>query len=148
MSTSHLTTDELDLVLLGEGLAAERAMHLGACLACRRRRDALAAAIHDAGSADPDLAVRERVRAAALAAAGRRARRPRRWLAAAAALLVAVLAVLFLAQRPRGAALDTDAILLEVDEVLARDPLTAFADEDVVEVVVADGTGASDSGQS
>ena len=45
---------------------------------------------------------------------------------------------MFVATRPQPAALDTEAILLEVDEVLARDPLAAFADAEVIEVVAAD----------
>ena len=148
MSTVHLTSEELDLLLLGEGLPADRAMHLGSCLVCRRRRDRIAAAISGAAPPDPDAAVLERVRAAALAAAGHGRRRARWWLAAAAALLLTALAAVFLAPRPRPVAFDTDAILLEVDEVLARDPLAAFADEDVVEVVVANGTSATETGQS
>ena len=138
MSAPHRTSEELDLVLRGDGLAADRAMHLGECLTCRRRRDSLAAAIAGARVPDPDVETRERVRAAALAGYGRRRPHPRWWLAAAAALLLAALAAVFVAPRPQPPAIDTEAILLEVDEVLARDPLTAFADEGVVEVVVAD----------
>jgi hypothetical protein len=148
MSTEHLTAEELDLVLVGEELPAERASHLGGCLACRRRRDQIMAAITGACQPDPDDEVRARARTAALAALGHGRRRVRWWLAAAAALLLTALVAVFLAPRPRGPAFDADAILLEVDEVLARDPLTAFADEDVVEVVVADGTTASQTGPS
>ena len=148
MSTPHLTSEELDLVLLGEGLAADRAMHLGECLPCRRRRDEIAAAIAGGRLPDPDEETLARVRGAALTELGHRRGHARWWLAAAAALLLTALLVVFLAPRPRPAAIDTDAILLEVDEVLARDPLTAFADEDVVEVVVADGASAAQTGQS
>lgn len=148
MSTAHLTSEELDLVMLGEGLPAERAMHLGACLVCRHRRDELEAAIDGARLPDPDVETRERIREAALTALGHGRHRARWWLAAAAALLLTALAAVFLAPRPQPAAVDTEAILLEVDEVLARDPLAAFADEDVVEIVVADGATASRTGQS
>ena len=139
MSTDHLTGEELDLVLLGEGLPAGRAGHLGECLVCRRRRDELLAVIAAARAADPGPDARARVRAAAIAAAGhRRHARPRWWLAAAAALVLTALVAVFVATRPQPAALDTEAILLEVDEVLARDPLAAFADAEVIEVVAAD----------
>ena len=148
MSTAHLTSEELDLVMLGEDLPADRAMHLGGCLACRRRRDDLVAAISGARVADPDEDVRARTRNAALAEGGHRHARPRWWLAAAAALLLTAFAAVFLATRPQPVAVDTEAILLEVDEVLARDPLAAFADEDVVEIVVADGATATGTGQS
>ena len=145
MSTAHLTSEELDLVMLGEGLPAARAMHLGGCLVCRRRRDELVAVIAGARAADPPEEVRARIRNAALAASGHRDARPRWWLAAAAALLLAAFAAVFVATRPQPVTVDTEAILLEVDEVLARDPLTAFADESVVEVLVAESAAAPET---
>lgn len=138
MSQGHLSSQEIELVLLGEGLAAERALHLARCVACRRRRDELTDAIAGARQADPSEAVRSRARAVALAAAPRRRADLRWWLAAAAALVLAVLTAIFVAPALRPHPVDTDAVLLEVDEVLARDPLAAMADEGVVEVVVAD----------
>ncbi len=138
MSQEHLSSQEVDLVLLGEELAAERARHLASCVACRRRRDDLADAIAGAREADPSEAARARARAAALAAAPRQRTTLRWWLAAAAALVLVVLAAVFVAPTLQPRPVDTDAVLLEVDEVLARDPLAAMADENVVEVVVAD----------
>ena len=148
MSTPHLTSEELDLVLLGEGLAADRAMHLGECLPCRRRRDEIAAAIAGGRLPDPDEETLARVRGGGLPELVLGGGHARWWLAAAAVLALTALLVVFLAPRPRPAAIDTDAILLEVDEVLARDPLTAFADEGVVEVVVADTATAGQTGPS
>jgi len=141
MSGAHLTSEELDLVLIGEGLPVARAGHLSECLLCRRRRDELAAAIHGAALPDPGPAARARVRAAALSEA--MALRPSRrwWPAAAAALILVAAAAVFVPTATRQPAVDTDAILLEVDEVLSRDPLAAMADESVLEVVVADSAG-------
>jgi hypothetical protein len=148
MSTEHLTAEEVDLLVIGEGLAADRVVHLGACLVCRRRHAQLAAALTGAALPDPGAASRERVREAALASLGHERRRVRGWLAAAAALLLTAVAAVFLAPRSQAPVFDTDAVLMEVDEVLSRDPLAAFADEAVVEAVVADGTSASDTSQS
>jgi hypothetical protein len=145
MSAAHLSPDEVDLVLMGEELAPDRALHLAGCPSCRQRRDLLADAIAVARRADPPAAARARARAAALAVAYRRPPLVRWWLAAAAALvlLVAAAALVLPALRPRP--FDTDAVLQEVDEVLARDPLAAMADESLVEVVVADASAAAPS---
>jgi hypothetical protein len=148
MSTEHLTAEEIDLLVVGDGLPAERAVHLGSCLVCRRRHAALTAAFSGAALPDPRPENLERVREAALASLGHGRRRARGWLAAAAALLLTAVAAVFLAPRSQAPAFDTDAVLMEVDEVLLRDPLAAFADEAVVEAVVADGTSASDTSQS
>ena len=70
MSTEHLTAEEIDLLVIGEGLPTDRAVHLGTCLVCRRRHAELDAAFAGAALPDPGAASRERVRAAALAAPG------------------------------------------------------------------------------
>jgi hypothetical protein len=137
VNIEHLTDEELDLALIGEDLPARAAEHLASCVACRLRRDAFLAAVAGAQAEDPDEATRERVRERALAAwsgAGRQ-RHWKRWLAAAAAVaVVGLLPVLRseLAGRPK---VDADAVLIEVDDVLARDPLAAVAAEEVVEAV-------------
>ncbi len=137
MSIKHLSEDELDRALVGEDLADEVVEHLASCLVCRRRRDAFLAAAGGAQIADPDEVTRARVRERALSAwSGEPARGHwKRWLAAAAAVvLLALLPILRreLAPRPR---VNADAVLVEVDAVLAQDPLAAVAPEDVVEAV-------------
>jgi len=141
MNAQHLTDVELDAVLCGEELAAERAEHLLGCVACRRRRDVFLAAVEAEADGDPDAETRERVRRAALAEWSRgRFHHRAWWLAAAAALLVAVLVPLAYHQSPRSARVDPDVVLEEVDVVLARDPLAVMASEDVVETVVPETT--------
>ncbi len=137
MSTQHLTDEELDRLLAGERPDAEREEHLLSCLMCRRRRDAFLHAVSVARFADADEAARERVREAALTAwSGRRREWRRWWIAAAAVLLLALLLPLTHRLGTRQVAVNPDAVLQEVDAVLARDPLAAMASEDVVETVV------------
>ncbi len=138
MRIEHLTDGELDRALGGEELPEAAAEHLDSCIACRLRRDAFTAAVTGLDGPDPDEATRARVRERALAAWSGAARRPHwvRWLAAAAALVVLALLPLLrseLAGRPK---INTDAVLTEVDDVLARDPLDAAASREVVEAVV------------
>jgi hypothetical protein len=133
----HLTEDELDALLCGDDLAGERADHLQECLVCRRRRDALLAAFEGAAGDDPELPTRDRVRAAALTEwSGRSTAARRWWLAAAAAVLLAVVLPFAIQRAPSPAGVDADAVLRQVDEVLARDPLAVMASEDVLETVV------------
>lgn len=142
MSIEHLTDDELDRVLCGDGLDHERAAHLAGCVACRRRRDAFVAAVTAAGGEDPDEVLRRTVRAAALATweAPRRPSVRWRWLAVAAILLVALVLPLWMTQQGPSsgtvvADFDPDAVLSEVDAVLDRDPLTVVASESLVDIV-------------
>lgn len=133
----HLTEDELDALLSGDDLAGERADHLQECLACRRRRDGFLAAVEDAAGDDPVVPTRDRVREAALAEwSGRSTAARRWWLAAAAAVLLAVVLPLAVQRGPSPDGVDADAVLRQVDEVLARDPLAVMASEDVLETVV------------
>lgn len=136
MTIRHLRDDELDLALAGQTLPADVAEHLASCLVCRRRRDAFLAAVDEAGGTDPDEAARRRVRDGALAAWGGVSRRRHwvRWVAAAAAVVVLGLLPLLRGHiaRPK---LNADAVLVEVDAVLAQDPLSAVAPEDVVNAV-------------
>ena len=135
MTGWHLNDEEFDLLLAGGELSAGRVEHLRGCLACRRRRDGLRSVIEDAAAGDPADEVRGRVREAALAAWGRPERRFHRWwLAAAAALLIALLLPVTHRVR-RQAAIDPVAVMEEVDTILARDPLTVLASEEVVEAV-------------
>ncbi|TAM53865.1 MAG: hypothetical protein EPN53_04760 [Acidobacteria bacterium] len=136
MTIRHLRDEELDLALAGETLPVETAEHLAACVACRRRRDAFLAAVDGAMGADPDEAARRRVREGALAAWGGTGRRRHwvRWVAAAAAVVVLGLLPL-LRSRPVAPRLNPDAVLVEVDAVLAQDPLSALASEDVINTV-------------
>ena len=132
MMIEHLRDEELDLALAGEALPAETAEHLASCVVCRRRRDGFLAAVEAAG-AEPDEATRHRVREGALAAWGGSSRR--HWLRWAAAAAVVVLALLPLLRRAPAPKLNPDAVLVQVDAVLARDPLAAVAPEDVVNTV-------------
>ncbi len=132
MTIEHLRDEELDLALAGETLPAEAAQHLASCVACRRRRDAFLAAVEAAG-AEPAEATRRRVREGALAAWGGSSRR--HWLRWAAAAAVVVLALLPLLRRAPAPKLNPDAVLVQVDAILAQDPLAAVAPEDVVNTV-------------
>jgi hypothetical protein len=136
MSIPHLNDDELNLAVLGEDLPPEVAGHLAVCLDCRRRRDAFLAIVEMARGADPDETTRARVRERALAAWGATSSRHWvRWLAAAAAVLVALLVPLTQRSRQPQLAFDPEAVMEEVDRILARDPLTVLASEEVVEAV-------------
>jgi hypothetical protein len=137
MSIPHLNDDELNLAVLGEDLPAEAAAHLGECLVCRKRRDTFLALAEQARGADPGEATRARVREGALAAWGTpRRRHPVRWLAAAAAMIVVSLLPLVLHRKVAPPALNAETVLLEVNQVLERDPLSALASEEVVDTVV------------
>jgi hypothetical protein len=136
MSIGHLNDEEFDRLLAGEQLAGDRLEHLRDCLSCRRRRDGAMAVIEDAAADDPGDDARGRAREAALAAWGRPVRRFHRWwLAAAAALLVALLLPLTHRSRQQQAGFDPETVMQEVDAILARDPLTVLASEEVVEAV-------------
>ena len=132
MTIEHLRDEELDLAVAGETLPAEAVGHLASCVACRRRRDAFLAAVEAAG-AEPAEATRRRVREGALAAWGGSSRR--HWLRWAAAAAVVVLALLPLLRRAPAPKLNPDAVLVQVDAILAQDPLAAVAPEDVVNTV-------------
>ena len=147
MTTSHLTPQEIDLVILGEEIGHESRTHLESCLTCCRRRDEVMQAIVAARAADPAPALRERLRRVAVQSMPEHRGHTRWWLAAAAALAIIVLSAVFLVPALRPQPVDTDAVLLGVDEGLARDPLAAMADESVVEVVVG-GTAAEPAGTS
>lgn len=136
MNIIHLTDDELDRTLVGEELPAQAVEHLAACVACRRRRDGFLTSVEAARGADPDEAVRARVRERALAAIAAPA--PRRWarwaIAAAAVVILGLLPLL----RPRLTSppqLNADRVLVEVDSILDRDPLEAVAAAEVVDAV-------------
>jgi subtilisin family serine protease len=86
---------------------------------------------------DPNEATRVRVREGTLAAWGApRRRHSVRWLAAAAAMVVVCLLPLVVHRTVAPSAVNAEAVLLEVDKVLDRDPLSALASEEVVEAVV------------
>jgi hypothetical protein len=137
MSIPHLNDDELNLAVLGEDLPPEVAGHLVVCLDCRRRRDAFLDLVQEARGADPDEAARARVRERALAAWGATSSRHWvRWLAAAAAVIVLSLLPLLRGRSPEVPAVNADAVMVEVDNVLDRDPLSAMASEEVVDTVV------------
>ncbi|MGE5237112.1 MAG: hypothetical protein ACM3O7_12250 [Acidobacteriota bacterium] len=137
MRMSHLTDDELDLMLAGGEVPAEVDNHVGHCLVCRRRRDAFGTAVRAALGRDPDGAERAAAREAALA---RWAERPGHarwwWLAAAAVILLALLIPHRHGPPAPAGAINPDVVLHDVDTVLARDPLASFAPEDVVRTVI------------
>jgi hypothetical protein len=135
MTAWHLNDEEFDRLLAGEELAAGRAEHLHDCLACRRRRDGLLSVIEDAAAGDPDDVARARVRQAALGAWSRPVRTFHRWWLAAAAALLVVLLLPVTHRVRQPAAIDPVAVMEEVDTILARDPLTVLASEEVVEAV-------------
>jgi hypothetical protein len=137
MSTNHLTDDELDLAITGESMSTEVERHLGECLVCRRRRDSFLAALRGAAGEDPGILERETIRAGAVAGWARQSPLSRWWwLAAAAVILLAFLIPVHHAPQPATANINPDAVLRDVDTVLARDPLAAFASENVVETVL------------
>ena len=137
MSIPHLNDDELNLAVLGEDLPPEAAEHLAGCLVCLRRRDAFLAIVEMARGADPDEATRARVRERALAAWGATSSRHWvRWLAAAAAVIVLSLLPLLRGRAPAPPVINADAVLVEVEKVLDRDPLSAVAAEEIVDTVV------------
>jgi hypothetical protein len=141
MSGNHLNDDELDRALLGEDLAAEVVEHLSSCLVCRRRRDVFLALIKEVRGADPDEATRVRVREHALVLWGAPSRRHwLRWVAAAAAVVVLSVFPLLRSRTPAPKPVNADAVLVEVNKVLDRDPLSAMASEDVVDAVVPAGS--------
>lgn len=136
MSIRHLTDEELDLVLCGETLDPEQAAHLRDCVACRRRRDGFLEAMEGACGADPDEASRARVREAALAGwQSKPTVHWWRWMAAAAVVVLA-LGTLVFRQQPAPMVVDTEAVMAEVDEALARDPLAALASDEMVSVLI------------
>jgi len=139
MKIEHLTDDELDRVLCGDGLDRDRAVHLAGCIVCRRRRDAFLGEVEEARGEDPDDRSLGVARAAALAAWRAPEKRSLRWrwLAAAAVLLLALVLPTWMHEKPTTTAeFDPDVVLSEVDAVLDRDPLTVVASEAVVDVVV------------
>lgn len=137
MNIPHLNDDELNLSVIGEELPPEASEHMAGCLDCRRRRDAFLALVEKARGADPDEATRVRVRELALAAWGAPSGRHWvRWLAAAAAVIVLSLLPLLRGRGPQPPPIDTEAVMVEVDQLLERDPLSAMASEEVVDTVV------------
>ena len=138
MTINHLRDEELDCALAGERLAPESEEHLATCLVCRRRHSAFMAAVAGARGADPDAETRTRVRESALSAWGGRSRGRRwlRYLAAAAAVVVLGLLPVLRPHTAGSAKLDAGAVMVEVDDVLARDPLASVASEDIVNTVV------------
>jgi len=90
-----------------------------------------------ARGADPDEATRARVRERALAAWGAtNSRHWVRWLAAAAAVIVLSLLPLLRGRAPAPQIINADAVMVEVDQMLDRDPLSAVATEEIVDTVV------------
>jgi hypothetical protein len=143
MSHEHLTSDELDRLLSGDELTPVVVEHVHSCLVCRRRRDGFLAAVEAVRIPDPSATAREESRAHALInwtwGNAATSRRQWRWwaLAAAAAMILAALPLLWSPSSPK-IDVNADAVLVEVDSVLARDPLAAMAPEEVVEVVLPD----------
>ncbi len=134
MRTEHLSGDELDLLLVGEEVAAATAEHARACLMCRRRVEELRRAMTAPRDLDPSPAARRRVREAALAAWGapQPRRRPVWWWAAAAALVVALSLPLLRFGGAGRSEVDAAAVLAEVDAVLAADPVSAAFSSELV----------------
>jgi hypothetical protein len=137
MTGRHLTDDELDRLLVGEAIDPEAAEHAASCLVCRHRRDGFLGAVEAARAPEPDAERVDALREAALSRwSGGRSRRRHWWLAAAAVFFLLVLVPLTRGPRQPREALDTEAVLREVDAVLARDPLTVMAPQDLVEAVI------------
>lgn len=136
MTGRHLTEEELDRLLVGEQIGREAEQHLAGCLVCRHRESGFWGAVGAAREPEPDDEVLEQLRETALSRwSGERPGRPRWWLAVAAVLFLVILLPLSRPQPPK-AALDTEALLREVDALLARDPLTAVAPEALLEAVI------------
>jgi hypothetical protein len=141
MSISHLSSDELDRLLSGDELPEGRAEHLQACVACRRRRDGFLAVVAEAGGGDASGETLARIRGNVLRDWAAPVRRHVwRWVAAAAAVVILGLVPLLHQPRMATSVVNADAVLEDVDRVLARDPLAAMASEDLLfEVVPPDG---------
>lgn len=137
MTIPHLNDEEMNLAVIGEELPPDAAEHLAGCLECRRRRNGFLALVEQVRGADPDAAARVRVRERALAAWGAPSR-PHwvRWLAAAAAVIVLSLLPLLRGRTPQSPVVNAEAVMVEVDQLLERDPLAAMASEEVVDTVV------------
>ncbi|MGC8916093.1 MAG: hypothetical protein ACP5NF_03850 [Thermoanaerobaculum sp.] len=133
MRAHHLTEDEWETLLAGEASEAVRE-HVAGCPLCREELKKWEAFLAVGRRWLPDRQVGDRVRQQAVSRALRR--RPLRlWLplAAAAALVVAIGLATRGGGRPEA---DVDAVLEQVDTALARDPLLAVADNQVVQVVI------------
>lgn len=137
MNIPHLSDDELNMAVLGEDLPPGAAEHLAACVVCVRRRDAFLTTVEMARGTDPDEATRARVRERALTAWRVSDHRHWvRWLAAAAAVLVLSLLPLRFNRTAQPPAINADAVMVEVEQMLDRDPLSAVAAEEIVDTVV------------
>ena len=136
MSIPHLNDDELNLAVIGEELPPEATEHMAGCLVCGRRRDAFLALVERPGGWTP---TRRRGRGfvsglwrlgepepASLGAVAGGSRSGDRAEPAAAAAR----------PRPAPPAINTEAVMVEVDQMLDRDPLSAMAAEEVVDTVV------------
>ncbi len=137
MRERHLTDDELDRWLCGEELAQEAAAHAADCLFCRHRRASFLGAVAAARAGEPDAATLARWRESALERwSGGRGGGRHLWLAAAAVLFLLVLLPVVMRVRAPRAGFDAEAVVQEVDQLLAHDPLTALAPEELVQTVV------------
>ena len=140
MSTKHLDENEMVLALAGEALPPDREEHRRECPRCRAEAGEFEAVAVAAAGPDPGDAARAHVRGAALDRWEQgRASSPRawRWWAAAAAVVLLALVPLLAGRGPsRIAAVDPDTVLRQVDAELSKDPLSAVASEDVVNVLV------------
>lgn len=145
MSEEHLSSQELDGLLLEEPPGEEVAAHFAACLVCRRRLEALRRAISPSALLDPPQGRREGVRKAVLAAWGapRQARRGAWWWAAAAALVVALSLPLWRGTAPAPREVDAAEVLAQVDELLAGDPVSAAFSPELVNALAGEAEAAA-----
>lgn len=139
MRKDHLTERELDALLVGEGLPPGAREHLEDCLTCRSRRDRFLAAVRAARESGVPRPLPGTTLARALATqdpASGAGSRPLWRLAAAAVVLLALLVLWDQMPREGEEPFDPDAVLAEVDETLARDPVAAVFSDELVEWVL------------
>lgn len=137
MNGRHLTDEELDLLLSGDRLSREAEKHVSECLLCRHRQSSFLGAVAAAREPSPDERALEVARSAALSRwTDERPTHRWRWLAVAAVLFLIVLVPVIRRSSPPAASANAEALLQEIDAVLARDPLTAMAPAELVEAVI------------
>lgn len=139
MRTTHLTDGELDALLAGDELPVELTDHLESCLACRTRRERFFTTVVVAREAGVPRPAEGTTAARAVERWQRREGRgvsPLWRLAAGVVLALALFVLWDRTPREEPSAFDPDAVLAEVDETLARDPMESVLSEELVEWIL------------
>ncbi|MGQ9496065.1 MAG: hypothetical protein ACUVRY_07415 [Thermoanaerobaculaceae bacterium] len=136
MNKKHLDDEKLFLILLGEEDDRTRS-HLASCPACGEELASWQRMQEAAARWRPSWWRRWWLRQGVLWRL-----RPRRLWPAAIPLgaLAALVVALVLFPQPSQQPIDVEAVLAEVDATLASDPLAAFAEENLVAILVPEGS--------